>query len=119
MTWFKVLPTDTLAEGERQVVKAGSRSVLLINHDNKFYAVDSVCPHLKLPLKKGKLTSEGEIVCPWHRSAFDLCTGDVASWTPWPPGVGKILGMVSGEKVLPVFPTRIEEGNVWVDVEGA
>ncbi len=118
MAWLKVLPVDTLSEGEKKVVKVGSRSVLLVNHSGQFYAVDSICPHLKLSLKKGKVTPEGEIVCPWHRSAFNLCTGNVASWTPWPPGVGKILGMVSSEKALPVFPTRVEEGSIWVDVEG-
>jgi nitrite reductase/ring-hydroxylating ferredoxin subunit len=116
MGWTKILSVDALSPGERQVVKVGDRSLLLINNSGEIHAVDNACPHLKLPLKKGKITEDGAIVCPWHRSAFDLCSGNVKNWTPWPPGVGKVMAMVSQEKNLPVFPTRIEEGHIWVEV---
>ncbi|MGK7878300.1 MAG: Rieske (2Fe-2S) protein [Xenococcaceae cyanobacterium] len=117
MSWTKVLPQDELGEGVRKVVKVGERNILLLKHEGQLYAVDNVCPHLKLPLKKGKVTEDGAIVCPWHRSAFDLCTGDVKKWSPWPPGVGKVMGLISREKALPIFPTRVEEGSIWVDLE--
>lgn len=116
MGWTSVLTADALAADERQVVKVGDRSILLLNHQGNIYAMDNQCPHLKLPLKKGKLTGDCTIVCPWHKSAFDLKSGAVQTWTPWPPVVGKVLSMVSTEKVLPVFPTRIEGGQIWVEV---
>jgi nitrite reductase/ring-hydroxylating ferredoxin subunit len=78
----------------------GGRKILVLNHENKFYAVDNTCPHLKLPLKSGKI-EDGAIVCSFHRSAFDLTTGAVKTWCPWPPGVGKLLSLVSAEKTLP------------------
>lgn len=115
MAWTKVLGADTLAVGARQVVKVGSRNILLINHENQLYAVDNVCPHLKLPLKKGKIENGG-LVCPFHRSSFDLGTGEVKVWCPWPPVVGKALSMVSPAKTLPVFPVKVEEGSILVDV---
>lgn len=115
MSWTKVLAADTLSPGARQVVKVGSRKILLVNHEGQFYAVDNACPHLKLSLKKGKIV-DGAIVCPWHRSAFDLCTGEVKDWIVWPPVVGKAMGVVSREKTLPVYPVRVEEGSIWVDV---
>jgi nitrite reductase/ring-hydroxylating ferredoxin subunit len=68
------------------------------------------------PLKNGRITEEGFLVCPWHRSAFDLRTGDVASWTPWPPGVGRVLGALRRQHALPVFPVKVEAGRVWVGV---
>jgi nitrite reductase/ring-hydroxylating ferredoxin subunit len=117
MSWTNVLPADSLPSGARQVVKIGKRTILLLNHDGQLKAVDNICPHLKLPLKKGKITEDGAIVCPWHRSAFDLCTGAVKVWTPWPPGVGKVLGIVSPEKALPTFNVRVQEGSIWVEVE--
>jgi nitrite reductase/ring-hydroxylating ferredoxin subunit len=117
MTWTKVLASDALGVGERQVVKVNDRNVLLINNNGQIYAVDNLCPHLKLPMKKGKITADGSmIVCPWHKSAFNLCTGEVGEWTPWPPVVGKVMGMVSSEKPLPVFATRIEDGSIWVEI---
>jgi nitrite reductase/ring-hydroxylating ferredoxin subunit len=117
MSWTKVLTVEALSPGERQVVKVGDRSLLLINNAGEIYAVDNACPHLKLPLKKGKITEDGAIVCPWHKSAFDLCTGNVKNWTPWPPGVGKVMAMVSQQKNLSVFPTRVEEGHIWVEFQ--
>lgn len=117
MSWTKVLSADALASEGRQVVKVGTRKILLVNHNNQLYAVDNTCPHLKMPMKNGKITENGAIVCPIHRSAFDLGTGEVQSWCPWPPVVGKVLSKISPEKSLPVFPVRVEEGSIWVDVE--
>ncbi|MGK7917055.1 MAG: Rieske (2Fe-2S) protein [Prochloraceae cyanobacterium] len=117
MSWTKVLAESDLSQGDRQVVKLGKRKILLLNYSGELYAVDNACPHLKLSLKKGKITEDGAIVCPWHRSAFDLCTGEVKNWTPWPPVVGKAMGMMSQQKTLPTFPVKVEEGSIWVDLE--
>ncbi len=116
MSWTKVLSSNALTPGSREVVKVGEKSILLLNHNGQLYAVDNACPHLKLSLKKGKITEDGAIVCPWHRSTFDLCTGEIKDWTPWPPVVGKAMGLMGKQKPLSVFPVRVEEGSIWVDV---
>lgn len=116
MTWTKVLSVDELAPGTRQVVKLSGRSLLLLNESGKIYATDSICSHLKLPIKKGKVTSDGSIVCPWHRSEFDLTTGNVKSWCPFPPVVGNVLGKISSEKTLAVFSTKVEDGQILIDL---
>jgi nitrite reductase/ring-hydroxylating ferredoxin subunit len=117
MTWVKVLAQDELPQNARKVVKVDNRAILLLHHDRQIYAMENLCPHMKLPLKGGKITEDHAIVCPWHHSAFDLQTGDVKDWSPWPPGVGKVLAIVSKEKALAVFPTRVEEGSIWVGLE--
>ena len=117
MNWVKALSQDELPEGERRVIKIGERSILLIHHEGQIYAMESACPHMRLPLKGGRLMEDGAIICPWHHSAFDLRTGDVKAWSPWPPGVGRMLGAISREKALPVFPTKVEEGSIWVGLE--
>ncbi|MFH7025592.1 MAG: Rieske (2Fe-2S) protein [Heteroscytonema crispum UTEX LB 1556] len=116
MNWIKVLSQDELPADGRKVVKVEQRAILLLNHNNQIYAVENSCPHLKLPMRKGKLTDDGAIVCPFHRSAFDLCTGEVKDWSPFPPGIGKMMGMMAKQKALSVFPTRVEEGSIWVSV---
>lgn len=116
MGWVSVLAANALAIGERRVVKIGDASILLLNYQGNIYAIDNLCPHLKLPMQKGKISGDCTITCPWHKSTFDLKTGAVQSWTPWPPGVGKVLAMVSAQKALPVFPTRIDDGQIWVDI---
>ena len=117
MNWIKVLSQDELPLNERKVVKVEQRAILLLHHNNQIYAVENSCPHMKLPMKKGKITDDGAIVCPFHHSAFDLATGNVKEWSTFPPGIGKLMGMISKEKALSVFPTRLEEGSIWVSVE--
>jgi nitrite reductase/ring-hydroxylating ferredoxin subunit len=117
MKWVKVLAQDELPAASRKVVKVEDRAILLLEHSGQIYAMENACPHLKLPLKAGKITADNAIVCPWHHSAFDLSSGEVKDWCAWPPGVGKVLAMVSKEKTLKVFPTRIEDNSVWVDLE--
>lgn len=116
MVWTKALAVDELGTGTRQVVKLSERSLLLLNEAGNIYAVDSICPHMKLSMKKGKVTADGAIVCPWHRSEFDLTTGEVQNWCPFPPVVGSVLGKISSEKALGVFPTKVEDGQILVDI---
>lgn len=117
MKWIKVLAQEALPNETRKVVKASNHTILLLHHEEQIYAVDNACPHLKLPLQGGKITEDNAIVCPWHHSAFDLQSGAVKDWSPWPPGVGRVLGKISKEKALTVFPTRVEEGSIWVGLE--
>ncbi|PZD73356.1 Biphenyl dioxygenase ferredoxin subunit [Acaryochloris thomasi RCC1774] len=116
MSWEKAVSQNELAqEGARQVVKISQKKVVLLNHQGEIYAVENSCPHIKAPMSKGKVV-DGTIVCPFHRSVFDLKTGAVQDWCPFPPGVGKLFGKIKSETALAVFPTRIEDGSVWVDI---
>ena len=116
MVWTKALAVDALGTGTRQVVKLEERSLLLLNEAGNIYAVDSICPHMKFPLKKGKVSADGAITCPLHRSQFDLATGNVKTWCPFPPVVGNILGKISSEKNLGVFFFFFEDGQILVDL---
>lgn len=40
------------------------------------YAIAATCSHLGGPLDKGERDGD-TVVCPWHGSRFDLCTGEV------------------------------------------
>lgn len=116
MDWIKVLAETELPDGERTVVDVNERSILLIHSEGQIYALESRCPHMRLPLKGA--TIEGTtLTCPWHHSAFDLRTGDVQDWSPWPPAVGKMLGALRRERALTVYPVQVQEGSIWVGIE--
>ena len=115
MEWIETILEDELAEGERKTIKVDGYSVLLIRHEGQIYAIESACPHMRLPLKGGKV-HDHTITCPWHHSAFDLDSGDVKDWSPWPPAVGRMLGALSREKALHVFPIKVEQGKIWVKI---
>lgn len=116
MAWMKALAANALPEGSRQVVSLEGQKVLLIHHQNAYYATAHACPHMKLPLTKGEITEDCALVCPFHKSAFDLKTGDVKAWSPWPPVLGKLLGKVSREKALTIYPSKLEDDHIWVDL---
>ncbi len=119
MNWIKTLTEDRVPEGTKTIVSVAGRDVLLTRHKGEVYATDSLCPHMRLPLQLGRVDGEGAIHCPWHRSAFDLQTGDVKAWAPWPPVVGPLLGKVSREKVLPTYPVKVEDGAIWIGMKEA
>jgi nitrite reductase/ring-hydroxylating ferredoxin subunit len=116
MNWKTVLSEEDLPRGAKRVVKVGGTEVLLVNHAGQIHAVSSRCPHLEAELVNGEVTEDGGIVCPRHRSVFDLTTGSVREWAPWPPLVGRALGALSSEEVLPVYPTKVENGSILVAV---
>lgn len=117
MNWIEVLSTDDLPPGARSVSKVAGREVLLINRGGEIHAVASRCPHMQAELVNGEVTEDGLIVCPRHHSVFDLETGAVQEWTPWPPVVGRALGAIYQENALPVYPTKVENGSIWVGAE--
>ena len=114
---IKLMPVNEIPEDSRKVFDVGEHKVLIIHTMGEFFAVDNHCPHMRLPLVKGKLTEDHAIICPFHHSAFDLSSGDVKEWTPWPPLVGKALGAIAREKALPVFRTEVREGYLWVETD--
>lgn len=114
MDMLKLFPVSELPEGSRRVVDVDGRKVLILNYQGEFHAVDNACPHLRFPLKDGGVSKDGALVCPFHHSAFDLKTGDVKDWSPWPPGFGPVLGKFSREKALAIFETRVEDGFLFV-----
>lgn len=117
MGWEKVGSQALLAnDGDRQVVKVGDQKILVLKHKGQLYATQSRCPHLNLSLKRGKVTDSGALVCPFHRSEFDLKTGEVQTWCPFPPVLGQAFGKLKQENQLSVFPTKIEDGSVWVEL---
>ena len=114
--WMPTLHLSELQQAKRHKMNLQHQDILLLWHQDEVHAIQAKCPHFKLPLMKGELTDDCAIVCPFHKSAFSLKTGDAACWSPWPPVVGSLLGKLSKEKPLKVYSTKIEDEMIWVDV---
>jgi nitrite reductase/ring-hydroxylating ferredoxin subunit len=117
----KVAETGSLAEGKSLCVKADGTNVVLIKANGTVYAVENKCPHLGLPLGRGRIEN-GAIVCPFHGSRFDIRTGENTDWVSAIAGM-KIpewsRGLLSfGKKPQPIrtFPVTVEGQNIFVEL---
>lgn len=116
MGWTAALNLCDLKKNNRQTADINGNKILFIWHEEQVHAVAAHCPHFKLPLRKGTINDKNELVCPFHKSAFDLDTGKVKCWAPWPAAISGLLCKISKPKPLKVYPTRIENDQIMVDI---
>jgi 3-phenylpropionate/trans-cinnamate dioxygenase ferredoxin subunit len=115
MTWVTVARAIDISVGQSRAVQAGEEKVLVYHLDDGFYATQSRCTHLFRSLESGRIIDGCKIQCPLHRARFDIRTGEVVDWANFPPGV-QLLNAVRGEKALKTYPTRVESGQLQVQV---
>ncbi|KTD19092.1 Rieske (2Fe-2S) protein [Legionella jordanis] len=115
-SWKPAVTLSELQKKGRHCATIDGHKILFIWNNNSIHAVASQCPHFKLPLTKAVVTEENTIVCPFHKSAFNLESGKPECWTPWPPAVGTVLGKISKPKHLRIYPVRIDDDMISVDV---
>ncbi len=103
MSEVRVARLEELAVGQATLVEAGDRRVVLSRVGEHVYACADECAHQGGPLSEGRLTGT-RLVCPWHGWMYDVRTG--ACLMPARGGP------------VPVYPARVEDGDVWVDFGG-
>merc|ERR1711881_393653 len=90
------------------------QDVLIATSGNSVFAAANVCPHIGTPLDQGTV-EDGAIVCPLHRSAFDLKSGKlVGPWCPAPPLIGPLTGKLKSPRSLTTFQARQSGSSVQV-----
>ena len=62
------------APGEVVVTEIDGVAVAIADVDGRLVAFDDTCTHRECPLSEGTIDAEG-VVCPCHKSRFDLRTG--------------------------------------------
>lgn len=117
----KVAEMGSLTEGKGLCVKANGTSIVIISSEGGIFAVENKCPHIGLPLGKGKIES-GQIACPFHGSRFDIRTGENTDWVNAVAGVKLPIWSRSlvalGRKPQPIrtYEVTIEGQDIFVDL---
>jgi len=65
---------DDWADGQAREVKVHKKPMTVVRMGERFFAINSICPHMGGPMSCGKI-EDGKIRCPWHDWAFDVETG--------------------------------------------
>lgn len=84
-------------------IEIRGRVLAVVRLGDEVFAVDDTCSHAEASLSEGDVYGEErEIECPLHGSTFELVTGEP---TCLPATVR-----------VETYPTRVEDGDVWVAV---
>jgi nitrite reductase/ring-hydroxylating ferredoxin subunit len=70
----KVCKVTEVLDGSMKGFTVGSNYILIANVDNKYYAMDAVCPHRSGYLPVGTLKNK-ILTCPVHGAQYDITTG--------------------------------------------
>ena len=70
--WLTV-PADVLV-GDRALVEADGREIVILRVDGGLHAFDNACPHQGNPLVEGEVLGD-VLECAYHGWRFDLATG--------------------------------------------
>jgi nitrite reductase/ring-hydroxylating ferredoxin subunit len=117
----KVADVGSLQDGKSLCVKADGVSLVLIRTNGALHAIENKCPHLGLPLGRGRIDGD-EIVCPFHGSRFNVRTGENTDWVAaiggmkipdWSRGL-----LTFGKKPAPVktFPVTVDGQDIFVEL---
>ena len=92
---------DDVPDGSARAVEIDGVELAVVRNGDEVYAIQDECSHAAIPLSEGDVEGD-EIECWLHGSMFDLRTG-------------KAINLPATEPV-PVYPVRVEGGDILVDV---
>jgi nitrite reductase/ring-hydroxylating ferredoxin subunit len=92
---------EELKSKGRLLVHGPHRPILVVEEQDRVYALDNRCPHMGFPLDRGSV-EDGILTCHWHHARFDLASG--CTFDLWADDV-------------PTCPVEVRGGEVWVGVE--
>ena len=121
MTTIAVATASQVKEGELLPVKVENQKVMLTRIDGKVYAVANKCPHLGMPLAKGKVCDR-VVTCRWHGASFDLTTGENVKWVdsfvgiPLPEWSHQILSVGKSAQSIKTYPVTEQGDQVSISI---
>jgi nitrite reductase (NADH) small subunit len=99
VSWVAAGDVATITRSRKTVIDVDGYEVFVLAHDGNLYAFQNRCIHKQRELAKGVVLN-GKLVCPGHQWAFELVSGYEAI----------------KEECQPMFPVRVVDGIVEVDV---
>ena len=102
--WTPITKAENIPSREGRAVVVNGEELAIFHLEDRYLTVENKCPHKGGPLCDG-IVSGTTVVCPLHGRRFDLETG-MAVRASEPSCVAK-------------FPTRVEDGIIFVYLGGA
>jgi nitrite reductase/ring-hydroxylating ferredoxin subunit len=101
VSFVKVGDQSEVPAGKMKMFKVGDKEYLVVNVNGNYYSIGNRCTHANGDLSQGTLEGTA-VICPKHKSKFDVTTGKV----------------VSGPKMPLIHPKINDEPSYQVKIEG-
>ena len=117
MAWHNAMKIKRLKEGKTKMVAVKGKMVMVGRKDGALFATEALCRHMRWPLAWGGKVEDGCVRCPLHQTTHQLEDGALQEWAPFPlfPPFGRVVGKLSRQKDLRIYPVR--EHDEYVQVE--
>lgn len=97
---IKVVAQSDFATNTLRKVEHNDSTIVVINLDGDFYALDGKCGHAGGPLCRGAIDpAERTLSCPWHGWEYDIASGECI----YDPSLTQ-----------KTYPVEVREGDVFV-----
>ena len=120
MVWKIAIKSSKLKPGKKKMLTVGKKMILVGRFDDgyEYYATEALCRHMRWPLAYGGKVNDDCITCPLHQTTHNIETGELIEWSPFPiyPPYGKMVGKFSKQKDLKIYETRLNDGNIEVNI---
>lgn len=116
-TWTPVLKLDLMRKGERQIVTANGKSVMMFYYRNEIVAIESRSPAegaFSQGFVNSRFTQDFCIECPTTATKFSMATGEIVDWYPNNP-VLRALTPQDTCRPMEVFSVKIDGDIIYVD----
>ena len=108
-TWFRAAPVTAFPENGGACIRYNNLQIAVFNFSRRkeWYACQNLCPHKQqMVLSRGIIGSheqEPKVACPFHKRSFSLRHGHCLN---------------ADEGSIAVYPVKVEDGHVYIGVEG-
>lgn len=118
-SFAKVCAVDELPRGDRKLVRALGKSILMFWYRDNVFAIESRSPAegaYSEGFEKARLTQDACIECPTTKSKFDLKTGAIKEWYPDNPVLRRLTPQDTC-RPMEVFPVEVRDDGIYVDAK--
>lgn len=121
VSWTPVLRAEDMRKGERQLVSAAGKSIMMFYYRNDLVAIEARSPAegaYSNGFLNARFTQDYCIECPTTATKFSMKTGEIVEWYPNNP----VLRAVTPQdtcRPMEVFPVKIDGDTIYVDIQNS
>lgn len=109
--WYPIMPLKQIQQQDIHKITINGIPYVCYKSNDTYIIHTDVCPHQGASLSHGKITTHGNLQCPYH--GFEFCNGMFCSI----PDPKNKRALFTSKTLLPVFPTRVQSDMLFMSLK--